>query len=172
MALFGKKETPVEPVAVADPEPVKEVVEAPKAAPAPVKLNTVIGKNTVFTGDITADEDVTIEGKVFGDVTVAGTLKISDTGVYEGNAGVNALNLEGSAKGIVVCQESARISATGILNGALNTPNLVTEEGCNFDGQLKIASTKTEAPAASATPDYSSLAQEGDVAVTAEDLFS
>ena len=94
------------------------------------KEMSIISKNTVVFGDIRSLADVTIKGKVRGNVDV---LKdVSMHGVLVGNLRCNNTRLEGSSiQGNVISKGGAYIHNDSILLGNLKAQN------SNIDGKVK-----------------------------------
>ena len=78
MGLFGGKNPEPRP---ADPAPNRAAATAPAAgtAPAPRPQPCVVGAQTTFKGELTAEEDVLVEGAVEGQIKVSRSLRIGTT---------------------------------------------------------------------------------------------
>ena len=62
--------------------------------------NTVVGQSILISGKLTGDEDLTVRGRVEGELTLSRTLIVEPTGVVKANVAVkNAI-----VSGVVVIQ--------------------------------------------------------------------
>ena len=100
---------------------------------------TRLGSTTVLTGDIEAHEDMLIEGKVNGKITVpSGTLTVAKGARVEGEIRVKALVLNGEFKGTVRAGERAIISETADMTGDVITPKITIANGAKFSGGIRM----------------------------------
>jgi cytoskeletal protein CcmA (bactofilin family) len=100
---------------------------------------TRLGSTTVLTGDIEAHEDLLVEGRVHGKITVpSGTLTIAKGAKVEGEIRVRALVLNGELKGSVRAGEKTVISETAEMNGDVITPKITIANGARFSGGIRM----------------------------------
>jgi len=77
----------------------------------------------VLTGDIEAHEDMLIEGRVQGKITVpSGTLTVAKGAEVEAEVRARSFVLHGELKGTVRAGEKALISETAEMTGDIITP--------------------------------------------------
>jgi cytoskeletal protein CcmA (bactofilin family) len=100
---------------------------------------TRLGSTTVLTGDIEGNEDLLVEGRVHGKITVpSGTLTVAKGGKVEGEIRVRALVLHGELKGTVRAGEKTVISETAEMNGDVITPKITIANGARFSGGIRM----------------------------------
>ena len=100
---------------------------------------TRVGSTAVLTGDIEAHEDMLIEGRVNGKITVpSGTLTIAKGAKVEAEIRVRALVLHGELKGTVRAGERTIISETAEMNGDVITPKITIANGARFSGGIRM----------------------------------
>jgi cytoskeletal protein CcmA (bactofilin family) len=100
---------------------------------------TRLGSTTVLTGDIEAHEDMVIEGRLNGKITLpSGTLTVAKGAKVEAEIRVRALVLNGELKGTVRAGERAVISETAEMNGDIITPKITVANGARFSGSIKM----------------------------------
>ena len=155
MGIFGKKED-----AVLEQAPVVEEVKPvqPKAA-----AGTIIAEGVTFIGDFVTDEDMDIQGAVKGDIKSTVTMHLAKNGQHIGKLDAQNINIEGYLEANATVKDTACFSDSSTFKGNLVTANIDAAHGSNFEGSLSI---KKDQPA-KASP----LFEDGDVAVTAEDIF-
>jgi len=108
---------------------------------------SVLGADLVVRGDITAETDLHIDGRVEGDVTCA-ALVLGESGRLEGALRARSARLAGSVHGAIdvadlVIEKTARIS------GDVAYDTLTVEQGAQVDGRF----TPRGSNAAAAAPE-------------------
>jgi cytoskeletal protein CcmA (bactofilin family) len=100
---------------------------------------TRIGSTTVLNGDIEAHEDVLVEGKVQGKISLpSGTLTVAKGARVEAEVRVRALILHGELKGTVRAAEKTVISETAVMSGDVITPKITIANGARFSGGIRM----------------------------------
>jgi cytoskeletal protein CcmA (bactofilin family) len=100
---------------------------------------TRLGSTAVLTGDVEAHEDMLIEGRVNGKITVpSGTLTIAKGAKVEGEIRVKAFVLNGEFKGTVRAGERTVISETADMTGDVITPKITIANGAKFSGGIRM----------------------------------
>lgn len=95
-----------------------------------------LGSDTVYEGKLTFKGTVRIEGIFVGEVVSDGTLNIGKDAKVEGSLDVGELLLAGHFTGDVTAKRRVVIYGSGVLEGVLRTPVLLSEEGGSIDGQV------------------------------------
>ena len=100
---------------------------------------TRVGSTAIVTGDIEAHEDMLIEGRVQGKISVpSGTLTVAKGAKVEADIRVRSLVLHGELKGTVRAGERAVISETAEMNGDVITPKITIANGARFSGGIRM----------------------------------
>ena len=100
---------------------------------------TRLGSTIVLNGEIEAHEDMLVEGRVQGKITVpSGTLTVAKGAKVEADVRVRALVLLGELKGTVRAGERAIISETAEMNGDIITPKITIANGARFTGGIRM----------------------------------
>lgn len=107
-------------------------------------LNT-ISKGTVIVGNINAEGDLRIEGKVVGTLVCNSKLIISGTGYVEGSIDARNATIEGEIKGNVITRELLSVEKTGKIYGDIFTQKLVIAMGGTFTGTCKMGDAAKDA---------------------------
>lgn len=97
-----------------------------------------LGSDTVYEGKLTFKGTVRIEGKFTGDIISEGSLNIGKDAQVRGNLAVGELLLSGHFNGEAIARRRAVIYSTGVMEGHLATPRLLTEEGGIIEGQISM----------------------------------
>jgi cytoskeletal protein CcmA (bactofilin family) len=100
---------------------------------------TRLGSTTALTGDIEAHEDMLVEGRVQGKITVpSGTLTVAKGAKVEAEVRVRSFVLHGELKGTVRAGEKALISETAEMTGDIITPKITIANGARFTGGIRM----------------------------------
>ena len=110
-----------------------------KAAPAtPVsKIETVIGPNAHFRGDIQSDGGVRIDGILEGNIDLTGNLVIGEGAKLIAEINANNISISGAVKGNV-SGNRVEILETGRVWGDLTINSLLLNEGAYLRGQTTM----------------------------------
>lgn len=109
-----------------------------------MQATSIIGQSIRITGDITADEPLTIAGRVDGTVSISGhSLTVDNSGQVNGDLMADAVIVSGHVTGSVVATTRIAILGTAIIDSDLSAPVLRVEEGAEIRGKLDIEGTKT-----------------------------
>jgi cytoskeletal protein CcmA (bactofilin family) len=101
---------------------------------------TIIGTNTVVSGNLEGDEDLTVEGRVEGSITLSHTLSIEVGGVVRANVHVRNAVISGVLVGNVEAQESVHITEAGRVVGDIVAPRVILVDGASFRGNIDMGS--------------------------------
>lgn len=115
---------------------------------APLALMT-LGKTLVFKGEISADEDMVLFGRVEGSISHTGSVTIALGGVVTGNVYARSITIRGTVEGDVEATESATVAPSAVLNGDIIAPRVSIVDGAEFNGCVKMPPRAAEAKKAS-----------------------
>ena len=123
-ASFGAPSAPPRPT------PAAHDVEAPKIP--------VLGKTLLFRGELTAEEDVILQGRVEGSIRHARNLIIGTEGSVLGDVYASHLTVEGLVEGDLHCSEAVIVRATAQVRGNIFAPRVGIMEGATFNGRVEM----------------------------------
>ena len=107
---------------------------------------STIGQSITITGDITADEPLTIAGRVDGTISIPGhSLTVGHEGQVNGDLQADTVILSGRVTGSVIATSRLAIRATAVIDSDLCAPLLKVEDGAEVRGKLDIEGTRTAA---------------------------
>jgi cytoskeletal protein CcmA (bactofilin family) len=111
---------------------------APQTAAPPVsKIETIIGPNAYFRGDIQSDGGVRIDGIFEGTVDITGNLVIGEGAKVIADISANNISISGAIKGNVNGNR-VEILDTGRVWGDLTIKSLLLNEGAYLRGQTTM----------------------------------
>lgn len=100
---------------------------------------TTIGPSLVITGELTSQEDVTIHGRLKGQIQMAaGSLLVAPTGNIDAEVKCARLTVHGSVAGNVAATERVELTATANVTGKMTMPALVLQDGARFSGSIQM----------------------------------
>jgi len=128
---------------------------APRPTPAeeaePLKI-PVLGKTLLFRGELTAEEDVILQGRVEGSIRHARNLIIGPDGSVLGDVYASHLTVEGLVEGDLHCSEAVVVRATAQVRGNIFAPRVGIMEGATFNGRVEMDPGAAATQAAAARP--------------------
>jgi cytoskeletal protein CcmA (bactofilin family) len=100
---------------------------------------TTIGASLVITGEVTSREDVTIHGRVKGQITMdEGALLVAPTANVEADVHVKRMTVHGNMTGDVAAAERVELTPTANVSGTLIAPAIVLADGATFNGMIEV----------------------------------
>lgn len=134
MAVLGKRE------------------EAPSARINPADAHTILGRESRFSGKLTFEGAVRIDGKFEGEIETKDLLLIGPGAEVKATLDVGSVVINGSVEGDIKASASVEIKAPGRLKGNVITPTLVIEKGVVFDGSCKMGEAQNKGSGRSGPP--------------------
>lgn len=105
-----------------------------------------LGSDTVYEGKLSFKGTVRIEGRFTGEITSDGTLNVGKDAQVRGAINVGELLLSGHFNGEVTAKRRVVVYASGVMEGTLLTPSLLTEEGGIIEGQITMRNPGKTSP--------------------------
>ena len=97
--------------------------------------STVIGNGLIIEdAKITGDGSIRIDGRLVGELDIAGNLIIGETGHVQGDISVNHMLIAGRMDGNAHCREGIHLTSTAQFNGNIEASSLVVDDGAMFTG--------------------------------------
>ena len=104
---------------------------------------TTLGPSLTITGDVTCQEDMTVHGKVNGQVTMQqGVLVIAPTGSAEANLQGTKITVHGKVSGDIIASDKIELTDTAHVSGTITAPALVLQDGAVFNGIIDMSTKK------------------------------
>lgn len=95
-----------------------------------------INEGTIISGDLTAQTDLRIDGKIIGNITCAAKVVIGASSKVNGHIKCNDLTIEGNLKGNVEVNGTLFFRSTSVFEGDIQYKKLIVEEGATVSGSL------------------------------------
>src|SRR5713226_1920495 len=108
----------------------------------PIATKNVLSSDVEIKGNIKFSGELTLEGKLEGEVTTDGVLHVGETGSVNGNLNVNSIVVRGKINGNVNAKEKVEIKSKAEVFGDVRAAKLVIEEGVTFVGKTEVNPNK------------------------------
>ena len=104
----------------------------------PGGLTAFIDQGSEFEGKLSFKDTVRIDGRFRGEITSENTLIVGESGEIEACIRSKSILISGSVEGDVIASQKVVLHKTGRVNGNIQAPSLVMEEGAWVNGQVKM----------------------------------
>jgi len=126
-------------------------------------ISSVLGPTLKFKGELTADENLLIKGRIEGTINHSSSLTVGDGGHIKANVSAEYIVVEGRVEGDLKGSKCVKVRESAKIDGNIVSPSVSLVEGANFNGKIDMDSD----PSAKALD--KPVAQAGDDAVAKED---
>lgn len=100
-------------------------------------INRIV-EGTSFTGEITCDSNIRIDGKFHGDMDTKGRLVIGPQGSVEGTIRCQNCEVEGRLKGRVEVEDLLSLKGSSVVEGEIHYGQISIEPGAKLSGTLHL----------------------------------
>jgi len=122
-----------------------EVDSGRLAVPSALSLAR-IGASLKIEGSVTGEEDLQIDGKVEGPVTIRGRLTVGCSGQLSAGVTARELAVYGKVSGNVDARDRVEIKRDGAVIGDIQTARISIEDGAIFKGRIEIGRSVSNQP--------------------------
>jgi cytoskeletal protein CcmA (bactofilin family) len=125
MAVFTQKKSPL-------PE---------NPAPGPLATSSqssLVGKTLLIKGDIFSDDEILIEGKIQGKITVKNRVIVGRDGNVEADIDAREVIIKGKVTGNIKGSQRVEIVPAGTLHGNIHSPRVVIADSGVFEGSIEM----------------------------------
>lgn len=134
------KQTATEPQS----QPLPTEIDRSRPGLTPALSVARIGPNLTIKGSVTGEEDLQIDGKVEGPVTIRGRLTVGTSGQLTAGVTARELAVYGKVSGNVDARDRVDIKRDGAVIGDIQTARISIEDGAIFKGRIEIGRPTTE----------------------------
>jgi cytoskeletal protein CcmA (bactofilin family) len=107
-------------------------------------LSGFVGNGTVLTGEATFKAMLRVDGHLSGRVSSdSGTLIIGTNGKVDADIQVAVAVIHGTVNGDIIASQRLELGRAAKVNGNIQTPSLIIEQGAVFEGTCRMAQLKT-----------------------------
>ena len=99
---------------------------------------SIIPPTMRFKGDLSADEDLMIQGSIEGTINHTQRVTIGKEGKIKANISANIIKVEGAIEGDLHANKSVYVDESGNLRGNIHAPSVCLAEGSQFNGAINM----------------------------------
>jgi cytoskeletal protein CcmA (bactofilin family) len=110
-------------------------------------LSGFVGSGTVITGEASFKSMLRVDGRFSGRISSAGgALIVGAGGQVDANIEVAVATIHGVVNGDIIASDRIELGRAAKLNGNIQTPSLMIEQGAIFEGSCKMVKAADKAP--------------------------
>jgi cytoskeletal protein CcmA (bactofilin family) len=98
-----------------------------------------------FKGELSADEDLLIQGTIEGTINHTQRVTIGKEGRVKANISAQVIKVEGTVEGDLHAEKSVYLDDSGNLRGNIHAPSVCLIEGSHFNGAVDMDGKKVAA---------------------------
>ncbi|MBM3382065.1 MAG: polymer-forming cytoskeletal protein [Betaproteobacteria bacterium] len=102
------------------------------------EIRAFLEEGCEFDGKLNFSGVVRLNGRFHGDIDSEDTLIIGETATIEGNIRVGFAIVGGKVIGDIMTKHCTEILATGIIEGSVTSPALISHEGAQLHGHMNV----------------------------------
>ena len=103
---------------------------------------SILGPTLYFKGDLSAEEDLLIQGRVEGSITHTQRLTVGAQGTVKANIRAQLIVIEGTVDGDLTADKSVVVKETAKVLGNIYSPSVSILEGAAFSGSIDMDGKK------------------------------
>ena len=108
-------------------------------------LSGYVGNGTVLTGEATFKAMLRVDGHLSGTVSSeSGTLIVGNNGQVDADIMVAVATIHGTVNGDIIASQRLELGRAAKVNGNIQAPSLVIEQGAVFEGSCRMVQLKAE----------------------------
>ncbi len=105
---------------------------------AKAKKASVLGPTLRFKGELTADEDLLIQGRIEGSIKHSSNLTVGEEGQVKANISAEYIAVEGKVNGDLSGSQSVTVRDSADIQGNIYSPVVTLLEGATFNGKIDM----------------------------------
>lgn len=103
------------------------------------KKTSILGPTLSFKGELIAEEDLLIQGKIEGSIMHTSSLTIGNEGNVKADIKAEYVTVEGKVKGDIRGSKSVVVTNSGNVGGNIFSPTVTLVEGSTFNGSINMS---------------------------------
>ncbi len=101
-------------------------------------IDTVMGVDIDFTGDLTFSDPLMIKGRFSGEINATGVLYVEKDAHIEADIKARQVQVRGEIIGDILAEEYVQLFSTAKVTGDIVAPKVKMENGCFFSGKCHM----------------------------------
>jgi cytoskeletal protein CcmA (bactofilin family) len=103
---------------------------------------SILGPTLYFKGELSAEEDLLIQGRVEGSITHTQRLTVGPQGTVKANIKAALIVVEGTVDGDLHADRSVVVKDSATVCGNIHAPTVSIMEGADFTGSIDMGGRK------------------------------
>jgi len=99
---------------------------------------SVFGPTLRFKGELKAQEDLKIEGRIEGTIQHQQRVVVGAKGEVVATVSAGSIDVEGKVQGDMNAKKSIKVNSSAVVRGNLRAPSVSITEGANFNGSVSM----------------------------------
>jgi cytoskeletal protein CcmA (bactofilin family) len=101
---------------------------------------SVFGPTLRFKGELKAQEDIKIEGRIEGTIHHQQRVHVGPKGEVVATVHAQSIDVDGKVQGDMSAKKSIKVSQSAVVRGNIRAPSVSITEGANFNGGVTMES--------------------------------
>ena len=101
---------------------------------------SVFGPTLRFKGELKAQEDLKVEGRIEGTIHHQQRVIVGPKGEVVATVNAASIDVDGKVQGDMSARKSVKVSQTAVVRGNIRAPSVSITEGANFNGGVTMES--------------------------------
>jgi len=102
----------------------------------------ILSADVEIKGSIKFQNELTVDGKVEGEINSTGTLTVGENSEIKGEIKTKSVTVLGKVHGNITVEERCELKSRAVLYGDLKAARLVIEDGATFVGKSEVTPNK------------------------------
>jgi cytoskeletal protein CcmA (bactofilin family) len=99
---------------------------------------SVFGPTLRFKGELKAQEDLKVEGRIEGTIQHQQRVVIGAKGEVVATVTAASIDIDGKVQGDMHAKKSVKVSSSAVVRGNIRAPSVSITEGANFNGSVSM----------------------------------
>ena len=101
---------------------------------------SVFGPTLRFKGELKAQEDIRIEGRIEGSIHHQQKVVVGAKGEVVATVVAQSIDVDGKVQGDITARKAVKVSNSAVVRGNIRAPSVSITEGANFNGGVTMES--------------------------------
>jgi len=119
----------------------------------PLGKTSIIGFGMTITGEVIADGDIRIDGKLIGKINCTSKVVVGEDGMVEGDIIALQADITGKAYGNLIIKDLLNLRGHAMISGDVNAGKISMEPSVSFNGTCTMQSENSNVIAMTASKD-------------------
>ncbi len=106
--------------------------------PITANAKNLLSADVEIKGSLKFQNDLTIDGKIEGEISSPGTLTVGENAEIRGEIKTKSVTVYGKVHGNITVEERCELKSHAVLQGDLKASRLVIEDGATFVGKSEV----------------------------------